>query len=62
MGLFLFNEFNFRILFSNAKCDNVQDTNEIKRCKEMYSIQKDIMKRVGFTDEVLLNKFELFIQ
>lgn len=49
---------NHRILYSNSNYENTdgynfKDSNEIKRCKEMYQLQKDIMKRVGFTDEVI---------
>lgn len=52
---------NHRILYNNSNYDpygrnlGFIDKNEIKKCKEMYQIQKDIMKRVGFTDEVIKN-------
>ncbi len=49
-----------RILYSNGtdttSCINItfNDIKEIKRCQDMYLRLVDIMKRIGFTDKVLL--------
>lgn len=52
-----------RILYTNGtdttSCINItfNDIKEIKRCQDMYLRLVDIMKRIGFTDQVLLLLF-----